>query len=151
LERGHSEAERRVVLAGIAGNVMEWYDFSIYGYFAAVIGRHFFPAQDAVSSLMAAFGVFAVGFLMRPFGSLVFGYIGDRRGRKAALTTSATLMAVPTFLIGLLPTYEDIGISASVLLVLMRLVQGLFGGRRVFDLGDLSGGGIDCRASRISR
>jgi len=125
LERGHSEAERRVVLAGIAGNVMEWYDFSIYGYFAAVIGRHFFPAQDAVSSLMAAFGVFAVGFLMRPFGSLVFGYIGDRRGRKAALTTSATLMAVPTFLIGLLPTYEDIGISASVLLVLMRLVQGL--------------------------
>ena len=110
MERGHSQAERRVVLAGIAGiagiagNVMEWYDFSVYGYFAAVIGRHFFPAQDAVSSLMAAFGVFAVGFLMRPFGSLVFGYIGDRRGRKAALTTSAIVMAVPTFLIGLLPT-----------------------------------------------
>jgi MFS transporter, MHS family, proline/betaine transporter len=104
---------------------MEWYDFSIYGYFAAVIGRHFFPAQDAVSSLMAAFGVFAAGFLMRPFGSLVFGYIGDKRGRKAALTASVILMAVPTFLIGLLPTYEEIGISASVLLVIMRLVQGL--------------------------
>lgn len=104
---------------------MEWYDFRVYGYFAAVIGRHFFPAQDAVSSLMAAFGVFAAGFLMRPFGSLVFGYIGDKRGRKAALTASVILMAVPTFLIGLLPTYEEIGISASVLLVLMRLVQGL--------------------------
>ena len=104
---------------------MEWYDFSIYGYFAVVIGRHFFPAQDAVSSLIAAFGVFAAGFLMRPFGSLVFGYIGDKRGRKAALTASVILMAVPTCLIGLLPTYEEIGISASVLLVLMRLVQGL--------------------------
>jgi MFS transporter, MHS family, proline/betaine transporter len=104
---------------------MEWYDFSIYGYFAATIGRYFFPAQDAVSSLMAAFGVFAAGFLMRPFGSLLFGHIGDKRGRKAALTASVVLMAVPTFLIGLLPTYEEIGISAALLLVLMRLVQGL--------------------------
>src|SRR5689334_16857675 len=98
---------------------MEWYDFSIYGYFAAVIGRYFFPARDAVSSLMAAFGVFAAGFLMRPFGSLLFGHIGDKRGRKAALTASVVLMAVPTFLIGLLPTYEEIGISAALLLVLM--------------------------------
>ncbi len=63
---------------------MEWYDFTVYGYFAAVIGRQFFPAEDPVSSLLAAFGVFAAGFLMRPFGSLVFGHIGDKMGRKVA-------------------------------------------------------------------
>jgi MHS family proline/betaine transporter-like MFS transporter len=104
---------------------MEWYDFSVFGYFSANIGHHFFPAQDAVSSLIAAFGVFAAGFLMRPLGSLVFGYIGDKMGRKMALTASVALMAIPTFLIGALPTYQQIGVTASVLLVLMRLLQGL--------------------------
>src|SRR5712691_5030567 len=117
--------QRRAILAGIAGNVMEWYDFTVYGYFSAVIGRQFFPADDPISSLLAAFGVFAAGFLMRPFGSLVSGHTGDKIGRKAALTTSVALMAVPTFLIGLLPTYQQIGIVASALLVLLRLVQGL--------------------------
>jgi MHS family proline/betaine transporter-like MFS transporter len=117
--------QRRAILAGIAGNVMEWYDFTVYGYFAAIIGRQFFPAEDPISSLLAAFGVFAAGFLMRPFGSLLFGHIGDKMGRKAALTASVALMAVPTFLIGLLPTYEQIGIAGSALLVLLRLVQGL--------------------------
>src|ERR1700730_8345250 len=117
--------QRRAILAGIAGNVMEWYDFTVYGYFAAVIGRQFFPAEDPISSLLAAFGVFAAGFLMRPFGSLVFGHIGDKIGRKAALMASVILMAVSTFLIGLLPTYQQIGITAPVLLVLLRLVQGL--------------------------
>ncbi|MBV9815183.1 MAG: MFS transporter [Alphaproteobacteria bacterium] len=117
--------ERRAIVAGVAGNVMEWYDFSVYGYFAANIGRHFFPAQNAVSSLIAAFGVFAAGFLMRPLGSLLFGHIGDKMGRKAALTASVALMAIPTFLIGALPSYQQIGVTASVLLVLMRLLQGL--------------------------
>jgi MFS transporter, MHS family, proline/betaine transporter len=115
----------RAIAAGIAGNVMEWYDFSVYGYFAAVIGREFFPARNPTSSLLAAFGVFAAGFVMRPVGSLLFGYVGDKLGRKLALTASAGLMAVPTFLIGLLPTYRQIGIAAPLLLVLMRLVQGL--------------------------
>ena len=73
---------RRAIIAGIVGNVMEWYDFAIYGYFATVIGRNFFPAKDASSSLIAAFGVFAAGFLMRPLGSLVFGHIGDKLGRR---------------------------------------------------------------------
>lgn len=118
-------AQRRAVIAGIAGNVMEWYDFGVYGYFAAAIGRQFFPAEDAVSSLLAAFGVFAAGFFMRPLGSLIFGHIGDKQGRKRALTASVLLMAVPTFLIGTLPTYQQIGIAASVLLVLLRLLQGL--------------------------
>ena len=125
MDRDNPARQKRAILAGIAGNVMEWYDFTAYGYFAAVIGRHFFPAQDAVSSLIAAFGVFAAGFVMRPFGSLVFGHIGDKIGRKLALTASVLLMAIPTFLIGLLPTYEQIGVTASVLLVLLRLLQGL--------------------------
>jgi MHS family proline/betaine transporter-like MFS transporter len=123
--RSNSVRERRAIIAGVAGNVMEWYDFSVYGYFAANIGRHFFPAQDTVSSLIAAFGVFAAGFLMRPLGGLLFGYIGDKMGRKMALTTSVALMAIPTFLIGALPTFQQIGVTASVLLVLMRLFQGL--------------------------
>src|SRR6516165_7822200 len=123
--RSKSLRGRRAIIAGIAGNVMEWYDFSVYGYFATSIGRHFFPAQDAVSSLIAAFGVFAAGFLMRSLGSLLFGHIGDKMGRKAALTASVALMAIPTFLIGALPSYRQIGVTASVLLVLMRLLQGL--------------------------
>src|SRR6476646_10063309 len=85
--------ERRTILAGIAGNVMEWYDFAVYGYFAPIIGRHFFPSDDPDVSLIAAFGVFAAGFLMRPLGGFVFGYIGDRVGRKAALTISVLAMA----------------------------------------------------------
>jgi MFS transporter, MHS family, proline/betaine transporter len=101
------------------------YDFSIYGYFATKIGRHFFPAQDAVSSLLAAFGVFAAGFFMRPLGSLIFGHIGDKKGRKLALTASVALMVVPTFLIGILPTYQQIGVIASIMLVVLRLLQGL--------------------------
>jgi MHS family proline/betaine transporter-like MFS transporter len=123
--RSKALRERRAIIAGIAGNVMEWYDFSVYGYFASSIGRHFFPAQDVVSSLIAAFGVFAAGFLMRPLGSLLFGHIGDKMGRKAALTASVALMAIPTFLIGVLPSYQQIGVTASVLLVLMRLLQGV--------------------------
>ncbi len=95
----HSSVEKQQ-RAILAGNVMEWYDFTVYGYFAAVIGRQFFPTEDPISSLLAAFGVFAAGFLMRPFGSLVFGHIGDKMGRKVALTASVILMAVPTFLIG---------------------------------------------------
>ena len=125
MDQNRQAGQRHAIIAGIAGNVMEWYDFGIYGYFATNIGHHFFPAHDAVSSLIAAFGAFAAGFLMRPFGSLIFGYIGDKRGRKVALTTSVAMMAIPTFLIGALPTYQQIGVPASVLLVLMRLLQGL--------------------------
>jgi MHS family proline/betaine transporter-like MFS transporter len=120
-----TSARQRLILAGIAGNVMEWYDFAVYGYFAAIIGRQFFPANEAISSLLASFGAFAAGYVMRPFGSVVFGYIGDRFGRKAALTSSMLAMAVPTPLLGLLPTAAQVGIAAPILLVLMRLVQGL--------------------------
>src|SRR5262249_2064226 len=84
----------RLIAAGTAGNVMEWYDFAVYGYFAATIGRQFFPSSDATTSLIAAFGVFAAGFLMRPLGGVVFGHIGDHVGRKAALTISVLAMAI---------------------------------------------------------
>ena len=118
-------SERRIVLAGISGNVMEWYDFTVYGYFASIIGVQFFPSGNRLSSLVASFGVFAAGFLMRPVGSLIFGYVGDRVGRKAALTMSVGAMALPTFLIGLLPTYQQVGIAAPIALTVLRLVQGL--------------------------
>src|SRR5947209_17240035 len=114
----------RAIVAGIAGNVMEWYDFSVYGYFAAIIGRNFFPTGDRTSSLIAAFGVFAAGFFMRPLGSLLFGYIGDKKGRKLALTISVGMMAVRTFLIGVLRTYQQIGLWARLFLVLRRLFRG---------------------------
>jgi len=115
----------RIILVGLVGNVMEWYDFAVYGYFASVIGRQFFPADDPTVSLIAAFGAFAAGFLVRPLGGLVFGRIGDLIGRKRALTLSVVAMAVPTVLISALPTHSSIGVAAPILLVLLRIVQGL--------------------------
>src|SRR6478752_4120031 len=117
--------KRRVIAAGMIGNVLEWYDFAIYGYFASEIGKQFFRQQDPVSQLLSAFGVFAVGYLMRPVGGALVGHIGDRLGRRAALTFSVTAMAIPTFLIGLLPGYEAIGLAAPIALTLLRMVQGL--------------------------
>src|SRR5215467_3935593 len=95
----NSAQRRRIVAAGMIGNTLEWYDFAIYGYFAAQIGRHFFPHEDAVAQLLSTFGVFAVGYLMRPIGGVIVGHIGDTFGRRAALTFSVTAMAIPTFLI----------------------------------------------------
>ena len=116
---------RRVIAAGAIGNVLEWYDFAVYGYFAAAIGRAFFPSEDPVAQVLAAFGIFAVGFLMRPVGGAVIGAIGDRLGRRAALTFSVAAMAIPTFLVGVLPDYQTLGIAAPILLTLLRMVQGL--------------------------
>jgi MFS family permease len=116
---------RRVIAAGMIGNVLEWYDFAIYGYFASAIGRQFFPHEDAVAQLLLAFGVFALGFLMRPIGGAFVGHIGDQFGRRAALTFSVAAMAIPTFLIGLLPGYATLGLLAPAALTLLRMVQGL--------------------------
>jgi len=121
----NSAQRRRVIAAGVIGNTLEWYDFAIYGYFAAQIGRHFFPHEDAVAQLLSAFGVFAVGYLVRPIGGVIVGHIGDTLGRRAALTFSVVAMAIPTFLIGLLPGYQTIGVLAPVGLTLLRVVQGL--------------------------
>src|SRR6187200_3299668 len=113
-KRMEQRSRIRLIAAGMIGNVLEWYDFAIYGYFAAAIGRHFFPHQDPVAQLLSAFGVFAVGYLMRPVGGALIGHIGDRFGRRAALTFSVVAMAIPTFLIGLLPGYATIGLAAPV-------------------------------------
>ena len=116
---------RRVIVAGMIGNVLEWYDFAVYGFFAAAIGQEFFPHQDRVAQLLSAFGVFALGYLMRPLGGAITGHIGDRFGRRAALTFSVTAMAIPTFLMGLLPGYRTLGLLAPIALTLLRMVQGL--------------------------
>ena len=126
-------SQRRVRLAGMIGNALEWYDFAIYGYFAAIIGTHFFPDDSRAVSIIAAFGVFALGFVARPIGSIVFGNLGDRVGRRFVLVVSVLTMAVPTTLIGLLPTYAQIGIVAPIILIVLRLLQGLSVG------GELSG------------
>lgn len=116
---------KKIIFAGLVGNVMEWYDFAVYGYFAAILAPQFFPVSSPSASLIAAFGAFAAGFLVRPLGGLVFGRIGDKLGRQRALLLSVMAMAVPTVLIGCLPNYSQIGILAPVLIVVLRIVQGL--------------------------
>lgn len=116
---------KTLIVPGIVGNVLEWYDFSLYGYFAPLIAQLFFPTHSKTLSLIATFGIFAVGFLMRPLGAVVFGHFGDRYGRKKTLAFAVILMAVPTVLIGLLPTYAVAGIWAGILLTICRLLQGL--------------------------
>ncbi len=121
---GDRRAYRQLVIAGTVGNVMEWYDFAVYGYFVRPISQAFFPASSETASLLAAYGAFAVGFLMRPLGAAVFGHVADRIGRAYSLIWSIVAMAVPTFLIGLLPTYQEVGLAAPLLLLLCRILQG---------------------------
>ena len=116
---------RRNVLAGAIGSVLEWYDFAVYGYLAPIIGKLFFPSDDPVASLLAAFGVFAIGFAARPVGGALLGYLGDKAGRKPALMVSVLTMGVATFLIGVLPTHERIGAAAAVALVVLRIAEGI--------------------------
>jgi MHS family proline/betaine transporter-like MFS transporter len=112
-------------MAGFIGNVVEWYDFALYGYLAGVIAPVFFPATNAVAGLIATYGIFAAGFIMRPFGAAIFGWFGDSYGRARAMQISVALMAFPTLLLGLLPSYASVGILAPLLLVLVRIAQGL--------------------------
>ncbi len=119
-----ASAVSRVVSAAMIGNAIEVYDLSVYGYLAAFIAVNFFPNHNASAALFNTFAIFFLGFLARPLGSIMFGYIGDRRGRKAALVVSVLLMAAATCAMGLLPTYHALGAMAAVLLVIMRLFQG---------------------------
>jgi MHS family proline/betaine transporter-like MFS transporter len=118
-------ARRRVIVAGTVGNVLEWYDFALFGVLAPVIAAHFFPSADPLAGLINSYAVFAIGFLARPLGGIIFGYIGDRFGRRQALVLSVVLMALPTATMGLLPTYQQVGILAPILLTLLRIVQGI--------------------------
>ncbi len=120
-----ARTRRKVIAAGVTGNALEWYDFAVYGFYAPIIGRLFFPSDDPTVSLIASFGAFAAGFLMRPVGGFIFGHIGDKIGRKKALVLSVMLMAIPTGVIGFLPDHATIGVAAAVLMVLMRMLQGL--------------------------
>jgi len=114
----------RTALAGLIGNVLEWFDFAVYGYFAGDIGKQFFPKSDETAQLLATYGVFALGFAARPIGSIVLGMVGDRIGRRALLTLSIALMGGATLAIGLIPGYATLGVAAPLLLLLMRMVQG---------------------------
>jgi MHS family proline/betaine transporter-like MFS transporter len=114
----------RTAAAGLIGNVLEWFDFAVYGYFASIIGQQFFPQSSPSAQHLFAFAVFAIGFGARPIGSLVLGSIGDRIGRRALLVISIGLMGGATLAIGLLPSYASIGVAAPILLVLLRLIQG---------------------------
>nr|WP_246398296.1 MFS transporter [Hansschlegelia beijingensis] len=117
---------RRIVWASVLGTVVEWYDFLIYGTAAALVfNKLFFPTMDPVAGTLAAFAAYAVGFVARPLGGAIFGHFGDRLGRKAMLTLTMLIMGVGTFLIGCLPTYDHIGIWAPILLVALRLMQGI--------------------------
>ena len=100
-------SKARVLTAGLIGNVMEWYDFALYGYFATVIGQQFFPSTNPTASLIGAFGAFAAGFIVRPLGGIVYGRIGDLVGRRRALTLSVIAMAIPTVAMAFLPTHAQ--------------------------------------------
>ena len=119
------KAKRKVVISGMLGNGLEWYDYALYGHMSIVISQLFFPAGDTGKNLILTLLIFAAGFISRPLGAIFFGRIGDKFGRKKALTMSTIMMAVPTGCIGLLPTYEAIGIAAPILLTLIRILQGL--------------------------
>ncbi|GAT76957.1 proline/betaine transporter [Ehrlichia ruminantium] len=116
---------KKAVLTTIMCNTLVWYDYVLFGNLVSVISKLFFPAEDRYLSLVMTFSIFAIGFLMRPFGASVFGYIGDKYGRRAALTLSIIAISVPIAFISILPTYQEIGILSPILLVVCRLIQGI--------------------------
>ena len=118
------KALRRAATASFLGNFVEWFDYAAYGYLATIIALTFFPQTDAATGLLATFAVFALSFIVRPIGGLVWGHFGDKYGRRSALAWSILIMTVSTFCIGLLPGYNHIGLWAPALLLLIRLVQG---------------------------
>ena len=116
---------KKIVLSGLIGGAIEFYDFTLYGILATFFAPYFFPAENEFISLLGAYSLFAIGFFARPFGAVVFGYIGDNFGRKIALFWSLMLMGVATLSIGLLPGYATIGIMAPLLMVFIRVIQGV--------------------------
>ncbi|MFB9268450.1 MFS transporter [Bradyrhizobium erythrophlei] len=118
----------RLIVATSIGNALEWYDISIYAYFAVYLSKAFFPANDPTTSLLLTFGSFGLSFLIRPIGGIVLGTYADRHGRKASLMLSILLMTVGTLVLALMPTYESIGVVAPIAVILARLVQGFSAG-----------------------
>jgi MFS transporter, MHS family, proline/betaine transporter len=116
---------RSIFLSAISGNILEYYDFTVYAVFSLAIANAFFPGESEFIKVLSSLAVFAVGFATRPIGGIIFGYIADKHGRRVSLIISMLGMTVPTFIIGLIPTYAEIGYFAPITLVVMRLLQGL--------------------------
>lgn len=123
----------RIILAGAIGNLLEWYDFGLYGLLAPMLASLFFPGHDRIASLLAVYGGFAGGFAMRPIGAVALGHLADRVGRSFVLTLSVLLMGLSTVAVGLLPTYRTLGVWAPLLLILIRLFQGFSVGGEFVD------------------
>ena len=123
----------RIVLAGAIGNVLEWYDFGLYGLLAPVLASLFFPGHDRIAALLGVYGGFAVGFVMRPVGAYALGYVADRVGRRVVLALTVLLIGLSTVAVGLLPTYKSVGMWAPALLIVVRLVQGFSVGGEFVD------------------
>jgi len=117
--------EKKVIFASSLGTVFEWYDFYLYGSLAAIIAKQFFANLDPTAAFIASLMAFAAGFLVRPFGALVFGRLGDMIGRKYTFLVTIVIMGTSTFLVGILPSYASIGIAAPIILIALRLLQGL--------------------------
>ena len=118
----------KLIVATSVGNALEWYDISIYAYFAVYLSKAFFPANDPTTSLLLTFGSFGLSFLVRPIGGIVLGAYADRHGRKASLMLSIVLMTIGTLVLALMPTYQTIGVVAPIAIILARLVQGFSAG-----------------------
>ncbi|HWH17698.1 MAG TPA: MFS transporter, partial [Allosphingosinicella sp.] len=132
-----AKRDRLVIAASSLGTVFEWYDFFIYGTLAPIIGKLFFPAGNEVAQFLLALASFAVGFGFRPLGAVLFGYLGDRLGRKYTFLVTITLMGFATAAVGIVPTYAAIGIAAPVILIGLRILQGLalggeYGGAAIY-------------------
>src|SRR6187431_2437508 len=123
--RGIDRPHRRVIFASSLGTVFEWYDFYLYGSLAAVISKQFFSGVNETAAFIFALMAFAAGFAVRPFGALVFGRLGDLVGRKYTFLVTILIMGISTFVVGLLPSYATIGIAAPIILIVLRLLQGL--------------------------
>jgi MFS transporter, MHS family, proline/betaine transporter len=127
------EKNLRIKLAGGIGNILEWYDFGLYGLLAPVLASEFFPGHDRIASLIGVYGGFAAGFAMRPIGAIVLGHLGDRIGRRFVLALSVLLMGVATVVVGILPTYGSVGMWAPIFLIAVRLFQGFSVGGEYVD------------------
>jgi MFS family permease len=121
----HVAQEKKVIFASSLGTVFEWYDFYLYGSLAAIIAKQFFSGLDAGSAFIFALLAFAAGFIVRPFGALVFGRLGDMIGRKYTFLVTILIMGMSTFIVGILPTYASIGVAAPIILIALRMLQGL--------------------------
>jgi MFS family permease len=134
---------RRVVIAAAVGNVIEWYDFYIFGSLAAILAVKFFEQSHPVAAFLSTIALFSIGFLIRPLGAFVFGWLGDKVGRKYTFLVTLSGMGLSTAIIGIIPTYAQIGLAAAVILFVLRLIQGLC-------LGGEYGGAITYVAEHIA-